>query len=316
MNKRKSKKEARKTKEKQRHGGGGGGKRGRRKDKEKEWREHFEAFQKGLNSKGLYMREIDGDGNCLFRSFSDQFHGVEVRHHEYRALAVEYMEENPDEFKPYLDEDEMKFEDYLKMMSKAGEWGDHFELQALSRKLKINIVIHMKSGAPMCIFNFPKKTRTIHLAYHMEENFGEHYSSVRNIGDDFFDAARPINLDSVLGANALEKATRDDENLHDLAEDVERMNINDDNDEQEEQKNNIAKPQKEKKNKGKKEKEPEPAEEEAEYVSKNQKCPCGSGKKYKNCCIHKKKPNKKAKEAEETAEGDKQPKVTKAVIII
>lgn len=317
MNKRNAKKEARKERLKTQKQ-----KRGRRKENEKAWKEHFQAFQEELAKKGLYMREIDGDGNCLFRSFSDQFHGVETRHKDFRFLAVNYMRINPDNFKPFIDEDEITWDEYLATMSKDSEWGDHFELQALSQHFKINIVIHMRGGPPMLLMNFPKKNRTIHLAYHLGENFGEHYSSVRKLGDDAFEEAVPIDLDKVLEKN--DKAPEGEEER--LAEEMKRLEIRDEDDEE----------RKYHKSKGKKKKNDDPKPkakpvvvqqepEEEEHVNKNSKCPCGSGKKYKNCCFHKKKPatknnkgktNDGAKDNKDSDDDDDAPKVVKTAIFI
>jgi preprotein translocase subunit SecA len=34
-------------------------------------------------------------------------------------------------------------------------------------------------------------------------------------------------------------------------------------------------------------KKPEPIRNRTEKVGRNEQCPCGSGKKYKNCCMRK-----------------------------
>ena len=32
------------------------------------WNKYFGTFYEWLKPKGIYMRDVDGDGNCLFRS--------------------------------------------------------------------------------------------------------------------------------------------------------------------------------------------------------------------------------------------------------
>lgn len=38
------------------------------------------------------MRDVKGDGNCLFRSIADQIDGDEDMHGIYRNIAVEYID--------------------------------------------------------------------------------------------------------------------------------------------------------------------------------------------------------------------------------
>lgn len=269
-------------------------KRGRRQEAVKEWKDHFAAFNTELSQKGLYIRDIDGDGNCLFRSFSDQLDGCEIRHFDYRLQAVEYMRAHEAQFKPYVDEDETTWEDYLKNMSKDGEWGDHMELQALSQALHINIIIHMKGAAPFCLFNFPRRTRTIHLSYHMGELFGEHYSSVRKRGDDDRAPAKVIDLDELFGADVIEKLAGKLDAVK-LNDDDDNTNASEENNEDEEQKV----PEKITKKAKKKAKLEKQVDIDDDSINKNSKCPCGSGKKFKNCCIFKKKKEKPPKEEED-----------------
>ena len=35
------------------------------------WLDHFKKFNEKLKLFNLYLKDIDGDGNCLFRSISD-----------------------------------------------------------------------------------------------------------------------------------------------------------------------------------------------------------------------------------------------------
>jgi len=51
----------------------------------------FARMQEQLFLFGLYMRDVRGDGNCLFRSVSDQLEDNEDNHNKYRQLAVSYL---------------------------------------------------------------------------------------------------------------------------------------------------------------------------------------------------------------------------------
>jgi len=44
-----------------------------------------------LKINNLYLKDIEGDGNCLFRSISDQIHGHQDNHFEYRKQAGNYI---------------------------------------------------------------------------------------------------------------------------------------------------------------------------------------------------------------------------------
>lgn len=74
----------------------------------------------------IKLRDVTGDGNCLFRAFADQVDGNENTHVIMREEACKYMIEHQEFFQPFLDEDEDgTFEAYTKLMQKNGEWGGH-----------------------------------------------------------------------------------------------------------------------------------------------------------------------------------------------
>ena len=37
------------------------------------------------------IRDVKGDGNCLFRAIADQYYGTEEKHDELRTLATNYI---------------------------------------------------------------------------------------------------------------------------------------------------------------------------------------------------------------------------------
>ncbi len=50
-----------------------------------------EAYERGLMERGLRVRRVAGDGNCLFRSISHQLYGTEDHHMLMRHSACDYM---------------------------------------------------------------------------------------------------------------------------------------------------------------------------------------------------------------------------------
>ena len=94
----------------------------------------------------MKLRDVGGDGNCLFRSISDQVDGNETTHMFMRNEACRYILNNYEFFANFLDEDEDgTVEQYVASMKKNGEWGGHLELQALSECFRCVIVVHKKN---------------------------------------------------------------------------------------------------------------------------------------------------------------------------
>ena len=58
------------------------------------------------------------DGNCLFRAIADQVSGDDGNHESLRSQTVTHMKSNPDDFSPFVEDDE-SFEDYLTRMGQV-----------------------------------------------------------------------------------------------------------------------------------------------------------------------------------------------------
>jgi OTU domain-containing protein 5 len=54
--------------------------------------QNYEKIEKSLplllEEKGLVIKEVEPDGNCMFRAISDQLYGTEVFHFELRKYAL------------------------------------------------------------------------------------------------------------------------------------------------------------------------------------------------------------------------------------
>ena len=77
---------------------------------------------KQLHSIGLTLRDVVGDGNCLFRALSDQLYGDESHHVELRAMTVAHIRAHKEFFEPFREsekEDET-FEEYVDDMAQDG----------------------------------------------------------------------------------------------------------------------------------------------------------------------------------------------------
>ncbi|CDJ53404.1 OTU-like cysteine protease domain-containing protein, putative [Eimeria brunetti] len=79
----------------------------------------------------MLTRECEGDGNCLYRAFSDQLYGSQEHHLFLRRLAVDVMSRCKDTFEAFVDESEGPFERWLQTKKTYGEWADYREMHAL-----------------------------------------------------------------------------------------------------------------------------------------------------------------------------------------
>ena len=137
-----------------------------------------EQFANQLSKLGLYLHDIPGDGNCLFRAFGDQLEGHQENHFKHRCDVVDYMAKHTDAFKPFV-EDDISFNTYIAWLRKKGTHAGNDAIVAFAKLHHLNVAIHQLSQ-PILMINGAKDStiaRELHIAYHN----GEHYSSVRRI---------------------------------------------------------------------------------------------------------------------------------------
>lgn len=100
------------------------------------------ALNDDLSDGTKSVLEMAADGNCLFRSLSDQLYNDFGDHHvDVRDDVVDYMEQHKDDFVVFLvlddkdcnDEDATDFESYCNDMRNDGTWGGNLELVAASK---------------------------------------------------------------------------------------------------------------------------------------------------------------------------------------
>jgi OTU domain-containing protein 3 len=233
-------------------------KKGRGKGKtkqDKNWDRYFAEFNETLKPKGIYMRDVEGDGNCLFRSIADFIEGDEDTHSKYRELAVEYITKHKEYFALFLEEDE-NMDEYIKDMSESGTWGGHFELVALSSVIGAKFCLYMKDKNPVVIKSSEKdmkNAKIVHLAYHVDE----HYSCIRKLGDEDktpavdiplpFDDETESSSSSSDGESDEDSTEGSDKEVAALAKEVEKLHVKD--------KKNKAKEKEKEKGKGKEKEE-------------------------------------------------------------
>ncbi|XP_065856874.1 OVARIAN TUMOR DOMAIN-containing deubiquitinating enzyme 10 [Euphorbia lathyris] len=123
--------------------------------------------------------KVQGDGNCQFRALSDQLYNTPDRHKLVRRHIVNQLRSHPDIYEGYVP---MEYGDYLRKMSKSGEWGDHVTLQAAADAygVKILVMTSFKDTYYIEILPINQKTKgVIFLSFWAEV----HYNSIYFQGD-------------------------------------------------------------------------------------------------------------------------------------
>ncbi|NWH89272.1 OTUD3 protein, partial [Aegithalos caudatus] len=133
-----------------------------------------------LRALGLKLREVPGDGNCLFRALGDQLEGHSRNHLRHRQETVEFMVRQREDFEPFV-EDDVPFDKHVANLAKPGTFAGNDAIVAFARNNQMNVVIH-QLNAPLWQIRGTDRSdaRELHIAY----RYGEHYDSVRRISDD------------------------------------------------------------------------------------------------------------------------------------
>ncbi|KAJ6897193.1 OVARIAN TUMOR DOMAIN-containing deubiquitinating enzyme 6-like isoform X2 [Populus alba x Populus x berolinensis] len=126
-------------------------------------------------SKGLEVKKMLEDGNCLFRAVADQVYGDSEEYDMARQMCIDYMERERDHFSQFITEG---FTSYCKRKRRDKVYGNNVEIQALSEMYNRPIHIYSYSTEPINIFHGSYNTDTppIRLSYH----HSNHYNSLVN----------------------------------------------------------------------------------------------------------------------------------------
>lgn len=91
------------------------------------------------SSSPFLVREQARDGNCLFRSFSDQLYGTPEHHALVRDRCSKYIASERFYFEQFVAE---PFDTFLARIQREGEWGDDVEIEALSEIYDCRVEIY------------------------------------------------------------------------------------------------------------------------------------------------------------------------------
>ncbi|KAK0112743.1 hypothetical protein ONS95_014478 [Cadophora gregata] len=188
---------------------------------------------------GLKARNVEGDGNCLFRALSDQLYGHQDMHKRIRAKVIRYMEENREDYKPFHNVDaergarrnelrstrkkgsttmpspaelEESWLNYLEDLRQLGTWASQLEVRAFAKTYDMDVKIHLDGtthGHHDCFQadDDPKAKprRRLHLAFK-----NQHYQSVRNIQGPHTGPAKTLPFGDLTYRERLERYESDE----------------------------------------------------------------------------------------------------------
>jgi OTU domain-containing protein 3 len=121
---------------------------------------------------GLSVREVLGDGNCLFRAFALQHCGDDAKHDEYRSTCCDYLEAHAEEFRNFqVDAEERTFSDYVEEMREDAIWGSQLEISALCLAYGVSAVVFQADGVHLELGLAEPDQDTVLISFQDDEHF-------------------------------------------------------------------------------------------------------------------------------------------------
>ncbi|KAL3801535.1 hypothetical protein HJC23_000973 [Cyclotella cryptica] len=251
-------------------------------------------FRTTLLNQGRIIQEMNADGNCLFRSLSDQlYRDTGSQHALVRNEVCNHLSRHRESFECFLlmndeDEDVFDFDEYVAKMREDGEWGGNVELVAASRVYKRDIRIYsgLYDGGVMLI-QYQEEEENNKQSFRGKKgdrNYDDHHDGIVHFGDlqlsyhdnDHYNSVHPL------------KDKTQSNNHSDLSAQNNRINSTNDATTKEERcSSSMSLSIKSASNRTNR------------PPRKGADCPCGSGVKYKKCCAAKEKAKAKTAKLKE-----------------
>lgn len=138
--------------------------------------ENFQIkFEEEVKQKFMVYK-IQGDGNCLYRSFSHQIYGDQEYYQYVKEGILEYLNLEKNFFSSYLPGGLKNFDLYLNMKRLDGVWGDDLEIQAFSELYNRSVFIYADGIKPLKTFHEEREEKRlkVNISYHGRA----HYNSL------------------------------------------------------------------------------------------------------------------------------------------
>lgn len=130
-----------------------------------------------MEQHGYTVREIPGDGNCLFRAVALQVYGSEDEYDRVRQEVATHMEKNAER---YNFGDIADFPQYIQRMRTDSEWGGHHEIQAIRERYDRPVHVYNDRNDFINILDVDTDDTPI-LLYFVNQN---HYNAIICIADN------------------------------------------------------------------------------------------------------------------------------------
>lgn len=133
-----------------------------------------QLFEQHLAPRGLELKRMAPDGNCLFRCVADRVYGDAEMHDVVRRLCLDHMEKERDHFSQYLTQD---FDAYIARKRRDRTFGNHLEIQAISEiyNRPVHVFdVHGDASQPMNTFTAETEGdpgAPLRLSYHGRSHY-------------------------------------------------------------------------------------------------------------------------------------------------
>ena len=105
------------------------------------------SIQVYLQNQQRKVRPSQGDGNCLFRSYSFQLFGSEEEHIAIRTAAIRFVNLNQTVFTPYLTSiNKATMAEHIQHVQRPSVFGTHIEILAIATVLNVPTLYCCQSG--------------------------------------------------------------------------------------------------------------------------------------------------------------------------
>jgi hypothetical protein len=137
-----------------------------------------------IKAEGMSVKKMLGDGNCLFRSLSDQIYNDSGANHKLvRKRVCNHLSINTESMREFCTEDDVNISEYIEKMKEDKVWGGYPEIAAAAKHYGRTITI-FQDGFDNSRYSIGDSIRNeppLMLLY----TGGKHYDSVRGNANFF-----------------------------------------------------------------------------------------------------------------------------------
>lgn len=130
--------------------------------------------------------DVPADGHCLFRALMYQLklRGIDypsdVGHLVIRKQVVKQLRSHRENYEPFIDTENITYEEYCNKMENTGEWGGDIELTAFSDSIQCPIEVYSINDTIKIGEQYKDEPIKIVILYHAISS-GPHYNSITPI---------------------------------------------------------------------------------------------------------------------------------------